>query len=493
LRGDALGETDPAGAASAYREAVSVAGAQGSRASALLAALALAKLLQSTRHAAAAHAILAPALDGFTPTPLFPAIDEAQALLAALAETDEVKAGEAHRERRLHLQKAYGQALMWGKGFGAEETRAAFARVGELGEANDARFVAYDAQCLGKFMQGELRQAREMAETFLREAEANDRATDAGAARRMLGLVLLFQGELKQARSVLQRALDEYMPARDGQTQFRFGRDTEVSAAAYLALTEWHLGEFERAREFIDFAAQRAAELGNVAAVTNALHWKMVLESSRDDVSGTLVTADALLALAEQHGIKTYGGISQIFATWARERKRRDGTYMRECQKAVSAYAAPGQQGGMPRWHGFLADLEANTGYDAALTLIDQGLAIAAETGEHFTDPYLHRLRGDILLKRDPSDPAPAEEAFRTSIAIAKEQAARSYVLLASLSLARLYQSTGRPVEAHAVLAPALEGFAPTPEMPEIAEAQALLAALDGNSVNVGGGLSPGS
>ena len=34
----------------------------------------------------------------------------------------------------------------------------------------------------------------------------------------------------------------------------------------------------------------------------------------------------------------------------------------------------------------------------------------------------------------------------------------------------------GASSEAHTVLAPALEGFAPTPEMPEIAEAQALLA-----------------
>jgi hypothetical protein len=33
-------------------------------------------------------------------------------------------------------------------------------------------------------------------------------------------------------------------------------------------------------------------------------------------------------------------------------------------------------------------------------------------------------------------------------------------------------------VTAHAVLAPALEGFVATPEMPEIAEARALLAAL---------------
>ena len=73
---------------------------------------------------------------------------------------------------------------------------------------------------------------------------------------------------------------------------------------------------------------------------------------------------------------------------------------------------------------------------------------------------------------------AAADEAFQSALAIAKEQGARSWGLRAALSLAKLYQSTGRPVEAHAILAPALEGFAPTPEMPEIAEAQALLAAL---------------
>jgi len=77
-----------------------------------------------------------------------------------------------------------------------------------------------------------------------------------------------------------------------------------------------------------------------------------------------------------------------------------------------------------------------------------------------------------------PSEPTVAEEAFRTAISIGKEQSARSYVLLASLSLAKLCQTTARHAEAHAVLAPALEGFTPSPEMPEIAEAVALLAAL---------------
>ena len=91
----------------------------------------------------------------------------------------------------------------------------------------------------------------------------------------------------------------------------------------------------------------------------------------------------------------------------------------------------------------------------------------------------LRRARGDILLKRDPVNPPPAEEALRFAIVVAKQQGTRSFELRAALSLAKLYQSTDRPAEAHAVLASALEGFAPTHEMPEIAEAQALLVAIE--------------
>jgi hypothetical protein len=44
--------------------------------------------------------------------------------------------------------------------------------------------------------------------------------------------------------------------------------------------------------------------------------------------------------------------------------------------------------------------------------------------------------------------------------------------------LAKLRRSSNRPIEARAVLMPALEAFAPTPEMPEIAEAVALMERL---------------
>jgi len=56
----------------------------------------------------------------------------------------------------------------------------------------------------------------------------------------------------------------------------------------------------------------------------------------------------------------------------------------------------------------------------------------------------LHRARGDILPKCDPTNPAPAEDAFKTAIALAKRQGARGYQLLASLALAKLYRTTSR-------------------------------------------------
>jgi hypothetical protein len=87
-------------------------------------------------------------------------------------------------------------------------------------------------------------------------------------------------------------------------------------------------------------------------------------------------------------------------------------------------------------------------------------------------------LRGEILLKRDPANTVSAEDAFLTAIAVAQQQQARSFELRAPRSLAKLYHSTDRLADAHAVLASALKGFSPTPEFPEIAEPQALLAAL---------------
>ena len=180
--------------------------------------------------------------------------------------------------------------------------------------------------------------------------------------------------------------------------------------------------------------------------------------------------------LTEEHNLKTYADVCQVFANWVRGREVDPETGALGLSQALESYLGLGNKSSAPSFYGMLAELEAMTGgYDRALMQIDQGLAMADETEEHFTDPYLHRLRGEYLLKREPGNSTPAEEAFQTSIAVAKQQGARSYELLAALSLAKLYQSTGRTAEACAILTPALDGFSPTAEMREINDARALL------------------
>ena len=133
----------------------------------------------------------------------------------------------------------------------------------------------------------------------------------------------------------------------------------------------------------------------------------------------------------------------------------------------------------MAFFQALLAQIEADAmGAETALKRIDDAAALAGQGDNRCYLSFIHRLRGEILLKNDPSNPVSPEAAFRTAIDVARRQSARSLGLQAALLLAKLYHSTGRPAEAHAVLAPGLEGFSPTPEMPEIAEAQALMERL---------------
>ena len=118
----------------------------------------------------------------------------------------------------------------------------------------------------------------------------------------------------------------------------------------------------------------------------------------------------------------------------------------------------------------------------AALERLDDALAESKATEARCCEAEMHRIRGEILLKRDPADTAAAEQSLRAAIAIAQSQKARSFELRAALALAKLYRAANRDADAHAVLAPAVEGFPPTDQFPELTEAQTLLATLSENN-----------
>ena len=187
----------------------------------------------------------------------------------------------------------------------------------------------------------------------------------------------------------------------------------------------------------------------------------------------------SLVELSREHGLALYMTLGQLCLTCARAWLGDRATGIPELRQALAAYTNQGNNLWVPFFQGQLAEIEAEVeSSNIALTSIHQALALAGETGERWSDAFLHRVRGEILLECDPANTGAAEEAFFTAIAIAQQQKGRSFELQAALALAKLYQGTGRAADAHAVLAPALVDFAPTPEFPEIKEALTLLAEL---------------
>jgi predicted ATPase len=482
VRGEILFARDPAQAEEAYRESIRIAREQSARTLVLLAALPLAKLLQTDNRPLEAYDALTLGLEGFSPTPQLPEIDEAQALLEELATNATVKAEAARRVQRLKLQTDYGQAVMWSKGFAAEETKAAFARVGEIatkmGNADAALDVHY-ARSFHNLWRGEFQAAREAAESFLREAERAARLTETAAAHRSLGLVLLFQGDFAQARTHCEQSLQIYDPERDREAKFRFGTDSAVSATTSLAFTAWCFGDVGRARELIDAAVVRATASVHAPTLAITYYTKALLETLRNDAEAARRAAEALVALSREHGIAHWLALGALPLAWARATLGDRETGSADFRRAMAEYASRGAKFYLPFYRGRLAEIEAEGGdAEAALAGIDEALALAGETGEHWFDAGLHRIRGEILLKQNPADPAPAEAAFLAAIAVAQQQKARGFELRAALSLAKLYRSTERATDAHDVLTPALAGFSPTPEFPAIAEALSFLTPI---------------
>jgi predicted ATPase len=481
LRGEILLKRNPVNtppAEDAFLTAIAIAQQQKARSVELRAALSLAKLYHSTERAADAHALLASALKGFSSTPEFPEIEQAQALLAALAETDEVKNAAASRQRRLKLQTDLGKALMWSRGYGAEESMAAFLRARELAAAiDDERFTIYFGLWLGNLVRSELGFAREIAETFLREAEHGAWRTECGHGRSLLGTTCFSQGNFIEAQSNFVEALSLYDAERDREARFRFGTDFGAVARAYLGNTKWQLGEVGPARVLVEEAVVHAVETGHVPTLVEVYFFRAHLEMVRGDARAARRDAEILIKLAQENAMAQFAALGALQCDWANARVQGGETGVTELRQAMAAVT---DQGNLlvPFFQGLLAEIEAQGDAEGALSRIEEALALACETGQHWSDAFLHRLRGEILLKRDPVNTAAAEDAFLTAIAIAQQQRARSFELRAALSLAKLYHSANRAADAHTLLASAAKCFSPSTEFPEIAEAQALLTAL---------------
>jgi class 3 adenylate cyclase/tetratricopeptide (TPR) repeat protein len=386
----------------------------------------------------------------------------------------------ARRERRARFALNMATALLHGRGMPAPETRAAFERAENVAaEVGDpiGRLAILCGQWAGGLVRGDVQRMLEISASMEPVAAREESGQGAVVARRVLGVSQFFAGDLASADENMQWVVDHYDFDRDHGLAIRFAHDHGVAARYYLAFAKWLLGDAEAAFRLVGEAKRLAGRLGHPPTSAAAHAVPAWLDNVRGDHIRARRNAETALALARDFDLPFWRVNAEFHLAWAKAASEGTRAAWNEAEAALSALSA---QGAAPEptvpcvgaGYAALGDI------DRAFALVDQALSTQVKLGAPVFLPETHRVRGEILSLRNPNDPAPAEEALRTAIAIAREQGSRAFGLRAALSLAKLYHSTGRPLEAHEALAPALEGFSPTPDLPAVAEAQALLADL---------------
>jgi predicted ATPase len=384
---------------------------------------------------------------------------------------------------RLRLQTSLGNALIWARGHQAPETSAAFARARELASREEdasERFSAYYGLWVGHLTRGEPAPMREMAELFLREATARPDCPEALIAHRSSGINCLYFGDFTGAHQHFQKTIELYDPARHADFANRFGQDPRAAAEIRDALTLWVLGRIDEAFPLADRALADAESAAHAPTMGQALVYAALLGLVRCDPEVVATDSRALADIVSRYDLPAlWAGMAVFFQGWAKWSDGAEESRLAEMRRGLAINPEQGFLWHLPNLGGALAEAEASAGeIDAGLRRLDDALAELERTDQHWYEAEMHRIRAGILLKRDPADTAAAEQSLQTAIAIAQSQKARSFELRAALSLAKLYRAADRCADAHATLAPAVEGFPPTQQFPELTEAQALLAVL---------------
>ncbi len=113
---------------------------------------------------------------------------------------------------------------------------------------------------------------------------------------------------------------------------------------------------------------------------------------------------------------------------------------------------------------------------ERAAASVREALDAAASLGEHYYEPELHRLQGEVRLAAGAE--ADAELSFEEALHIARKQNAKSWELRTTMSLARLWAAKGRKDEAHAALSAVYAWFTEGFTTPDLQAANRLLREL---------------
>ena len=378
--------------------------------------------------------------------------------------------------RELRVRVAIGPPLIATEGWASAVVERSYARARELcsrlGETPEL-FPVLQGLWAFYLVQGRLDTALELANELFALAERSHDRSLLLTSHFGLGNTLLWPGKFAEARSHLERSISLFDPQQHSSS-FVSSINPIANAWAFLSHILWCIGYPDQAVKAGTAGVALATQLSDPLSLALAQGWVARLRVNRREPQ--LELSEQNIALVTEHGFSFFLAIQTILRGCSLAQLGHTSEGITQIREGIAAYRATGAGLEVSDWFALLAGVYAREGrFDEGLAAVDESLSEMQKTGARYYEAELHRLRGELKLRKHQDDVQTAERLYREAVEIAERQGAKSWELRATMSLARLLRDTNRRREACSMLADIYGWFTEGFDTADLKDAKALL------------------
>jgi predicted ATPase/class 3 adenylate cyclase len=393
---------------------------------------------------------------------------------------------DSARKDRLELdfQFALGPCLIATQGPASNKTMETFTRARELCERLGGPPEQHQVMfwlTTASVMRGELPLAEETIAALIQLAEARDDRPALLNAMRGQGMIRLFMGRLTDAHEVIERAYEAFESSseEDRLAARSAGQDAGVADLALMSWALWLLGHDDTAIVRMDAAIRRADAISHPHSQAYACYYACILHALRGEFRTAQGHAERCIALSDEHGFRQWrlaGAIRGVCVASLDPSPNALG----EIRAALDEYRSAGYQLATTALDVLMCPpLLIDHDHEAALELIEHGLATTSRNSERILEAELYRLKARVLIARDgPGVEAEAQALLDQALNTARSQHAKTLELRAATDRAALWSDQGKREEALNFLAPVYGAFTEGFDTQDVRRAKALLDQL---------------
>jgi class 3 adenylate cyclase/predicted ATPase len=386
--------------------------------------------------------------------------------------------GTARDRRELDLQMALSWSLFRTREPRTPERESALVRARQLCEhLGDHAKLMEALIALAQLHRnlGDFELTRKLAEEVLVMGQEAPVSTPLTGAHYLLGAVDLSTGQFLAAREHYERAVELYGAGPSDYYGAYYSKTAPQLLAGALLFLGYPSTALSKTDELLD-AARKSFDPNSIAFSLFGYCFHHLLLR---DIRMVAERADEVIAIAIEHEIRPLLIAAPFFLAWATGSAGRAEDGIAEMRRSLSETMVSGAWVWPPLMLTTFAESCGKSGrVEEGLDWVAQGLATAEKKGVRVADAELHRLKGELLIMKDPGNMAEPEHCLRTAIDVARRQEARIFELRATVSLARLMTNQNRSDEARGMLSEIYDWFTEGFDTADLKEAKALLDEL---------------